>query len=458
MSVFQELAERLQGLAHPEARPPAPGLNDLLIAASKAMDLLEGKPVRSAMRVAVIAGSVARLMELPSRTCAAVVYAALLHDIGLVRITSELHPHLPPGMSEKQLFQNHALLNARVIGSPHETPLSGHLVHLLQQHPLAARPFLERVLLSEDVIDIVAAHHELCDGTGYPFGLSAEQIPFGAKIVAFADVVEGVISEAPGAAGLTTRRHNLDNFLEIKAAGKFDAEVVAVFRGLIDTHEDFLKSIASLEVEAMIRMLLPERTMPVTGGLLLQVVQALGELPDAMLPMYKRGRCKNVSKVAMSIAERLGIHRAQIGELACAAMLMDLGHLGTPVGLLLKQGPLVAAEREVVQNHVLHTQEVLKGIPGFENIRLWASEAHERMNGKGYPGHKKGFDISVGGRILALADVFDAFTHARPYRTHALEPLDALPMIGQGRVTLYDSQLVSLLRKVVLDSDILVPA
>lgn len=457
MSVFLELADRFQdNPATPEVFP-APGLNDLLMATSKAMDLLEGRPVRTAMRTAVIAGSLARLMSLPSRTTAAIVYAALLHDIGLVRLVSDIYPHLPPGTNEKQLFQQHALLNARIIGSPHENAHSGALQHLLEQHPLAARPFLERMSLSEDVIDIVAAHHELCDGSGYPFGLGREQIPVGARVLAFADVTEGVLSEDPGS-GLTTRRQNLDNFLDFKAGEKFDAEVVAVFRQLIDTREDFLRHLNGLEVENMLRELLPERHQPMTGAMLLTAVEAMAGLSDAILPMYKAGRSRNVAKIAVDIASRLGIHQAQQGELTCAALLMDIGHLGTPIGLLLKQGPLAAADRVAVQDHVLQTDEVLKGLPGFDNIRLWATEAHERMNGKGYPGQKKGYEISVGGRILALADVFDALTHARPYRTHSLEPLDALPVVGQGRTTLYDNQLVSILRKVILDSDILMPA
>lgn len=457
MAVFSDVAANLQGAQEPSGVRPGPGLNDLLLAASKAMDLMEGKPIRSAMKTAVIAGSIAKLMELPQREATSIVYAALLHDIGLARLLSDLYPHLPPGVSEKQLLSTHQLINARVIGAPHERPLSTDLTQLLNEHPLLAKDFVEQAGLSEDVAELIAAHHELCDGSGYPFGLKAEQIPLGAKILAFANVAEGVLSApAKEVAGLTTRRHALESFLEIKAAGKFDPDVIEVFRNLIDQNEDFIKQISTLEVEQMVRQLLPERSLPLNGPELLKIVQALGLLADQQLALYKSGRSQNVARLAMQIAEALGIGREQCGELAVAAMLMDVGHLGTPIGLLLRSGTLNAEERELIHDHVIQTQEVIKGIPGFENIQLWSSENHERMNGKGYPGQKKGYEISVGGRILALADVFDALTHHRPYRTHAHEPMDALPVIGQGRQTLYDNQLVTVLRKVVLESELVV--
>ncbi len=458
MGVFAEVAERVlepvEAGRNDAPTRPLPGLTDLLMAISKAIDLLEGKPLRSGMKVAVIAGSIGKLMEMSAREVTTIVYAGLLHDIGLSRIVCDIYPHLPPNISEKQIFQMHALLNARIVGTPHERPFSPELDHLLQQHPLAARDLVAQLHLSDDVADLIAAHHELCDGSGYPFGLGEDHIPLGARILAFADVVEGVLAE--GVSGLTTRRHALESFLEIKTAGKFDPQVVDVFKRLIDEHDDFLRGLGLLEVEKMLRRLLPERAMPLSGADLHNVISVMGGLSDAMMPMYKGGRAGAVAELAVHLARSLGIHREQCGELALAAMLMDIGHLATPIGLLMRPAVLTAEERLIVQDHSLMTQEVLKGIPGFENIALWAGEHQERMNGKGYPGNKKGYEISVGGRILALIDVFDALTHQRPHRRHAHAPMDALPIIGQGRMTLFDTQLVTQLRQVVLATEFVV--
>lgn len=447
MGVFTEVAERFCGTYNRHEVPPSPTLNNMILATSKAMDLLEGKPFRSGMKVAVIAGSIAKKMVLPMREVVSVVYAALLHDIGLVKIVSDIYPYLPNGLSEKQLFSAHALKNARGIA------ISEEISQRLHQHPQAAESLIASLNLSEDVAAIVAAHHELCDGSGYPHGLTEAQIPRGAKILAFADVIEAVMSEVT--TGLTTRREALEQFMDTDAVGKFDDAVMAHFRDVMGNNDEFLKSLATLEVESLAAGLLPEKHAPLSGQDLLDIVKVLGNLSDSILSLYKNKRSLQVAAKAVRLASSLGIPQEQTGELAIAAMLMDLGHLGTPIGLLLKPGPLTSDERAIVQDHPVMTREILKGVPGFENIVLWCSEHHERMNGKGYPGNKKGFEISIGGRILALADVFDALTNRRPHRIHAMSPMDALPVIGQGRMTLYDHHLFAQLRRVVMESEVL---
>jgi len=462
MGLFSDVLERVR---NEHAVDPiftiGPTFNDMLLSISKAMDLLEGKPVRSGMKVAVLAGSIARIMNLSQRECGAIVYAALVHDIGLAYLVSDIYPHLPPGISEKTIFQNHALLNARVIGTPHDRPLSDELHRYLERHPALSAAFVSRIGLSSDVSDLVAAHQELYDGSGYPNGLSKEQIPLGARILSFADVLEGVIDNfTKEMSGLTSRKMAIESFLEIKAPGRFDPEVIAVFKTLLNDYDDFLKQLSSLEVELMVRQLLPQRSTPMDGRALHRIVSEMGNLSDELMPEFKRGRAPKVANMAVRLAESIGIGYEQCGELVLAALLMDIGHLATPAHILFKTHPLNSEERATMQDHPRLTHDVLKNIPGFENIGLWASEHHERINGKGYPHQRKGYEISVGGRILALADVFNALTSQRPYRTHAHAPMDAIPVIGQGRMTLYDNALVTQLRVVVLNSDIagLLPA
>jgi HD-GYP domain-containing protein (c-di-GMP phosphodiesterase class II) len=447
VGVFTEVAERFCGMDGQQEPPATPTLNDMILATSKAMDLLEGKPFRSGMKVAVIAGSIAKRMDVPTRELVSIVYAALLHDIGLVKITADIYPYLPSGMSEKHLFHGHALMNARA------KEISEELMKRLLQHPEGAGSIVSALNLSEDVAIIIAAHHELCDGSGYPNGISAVKIPRGAKILAFADVIESVMSEV---STLTTRREVLEQFMETEAIGKFDEAVMTSFREVMGENDDFLRRLATLEVESMASALLPQKQAPLSGQKLLNVIKVLGGLADSVLSLYKNKRSAQVADKAVRLASSLGIHREQAGELVIAAMLMDLGHLGTPIGLLLKPGPLTSDERAIVQDHPVMTREVLKGIPGFENIVLWCSEHHERMNGKGYPGNKKGFEISIGGRILALADVFDALISRRPHRIHAMSPMDAIPVIGQGRMTLYDHHLFSQLRRVIMESEVVI--
>lgn len=457
MSVYQQVAERFLHGTDEGPSEAAPTLTDVLLAISKAQDLLKGQPLRSTMKVSVIAGSVAKLMGLSSRETAAVVYAGLIYDLGLVRIASDIYGNLPRQShatgGEKELFRQHALINARVIGNPHDDETGKSVIHqLLTHHPQAAASYIDSLHLSGDIKTIVECHHELCDGSGYPFGLTKDTIPIGAAILAFADTVEGVMAEV---SGLTSRRHALESFLDIKVSGRFHPEVVSAFRGLVEDNDEFLKRIAGLEVADMAKQLVPERQTPLSGDMLLDMMRVLGRLADDMTPLYTKGHADRSAGVAAGIANRLGISPPQCGELVIAALTHDVGRLALPIQLLLKSGPLNDAEWETVRDHPRHTEEVLRDLPGFANIVLWASEHHERMNGRGYPGNKKGFEISVGGRIIAIADAFTALTSPRPYRTHAHELMDALPVLGQGRFTQFDNQLVSILRQAVMQSEVI---
>jgi HD-GYP domain-containing protein (c-di-GMP phosphodiesterase class II) len=450
-NLFDEVADRF--IARPKPQTPQPALIDLLIATSKAVDMLEGRHIRHGLKIAALSGTLAKAMGVPPREVISIVFAGLLHDIGLARIIADILPHVPSGMTEKELFYSHALLNSRIVGMHQDKRLSQTAQALLSSHPQAAADFVDAVYLSSDVKEIIATHHELCDGTGYPHGLSLEQIPLGGRILSFADSLEGVMQEVTG---LTSRKTAIESFLEIKAGHKFDPEVIKAFRSLINTNPDFLRQLFTLEVEDIVKGLMNERMVALSGKVFLDTIRAMSRLPDRLLPQFTSTHSEKVAYYALRIAQSLGVNRTQVGELLVASLLHDIGKLGVPMSILTKAEGLSDEEMEAFQNHAHYTEEILKGIPGFENVIAWSAEHHEQMNGRGYPAHKKGFEITLGGRIISVANAFDNLTSSRPDRLEPIEPMDALPILGQGRYRLYDSQLVSILRTVVLESEMVI--
>lgn len=446
---FQEIADRFQSAPKPPV--PQPTLLDFLMAASKAIDLLEGRPLRHGLKVAAIAGMLGKVLSMEERDIYSLVCAGLLHDVGLAKIASNFAPMAPQGMNEKESFYSHTLINARVVGVKPEQRFSDEAFHILTAHPQSASHFVDAAHLSSDIKEIIAAHHELCDGSGYPFGLTRENIPIGGRILGFADTVEAVMAEV---SGLTPRRIALESFLDIKATNKFDPNVVEAFRTLIED-EAFLKKLYSLEVEGVVKELCGRRLAPMSPKQSLDVARAMSQLPDGLLPHYTLHHSAKVAQYANQIASYIGIQDHQKGELILACLLHDIGKMSVPIGILAKEGALTDEEWQVVMNFPHHTEEILRGIPSFDNVAQWAGEHHERMNGRGYPASRKGIDISVGGRIIAIANVFDALTSSRPYRKELYDPLDALPIIGQGRFRLYDSQLVTIFRTIVLESEVI---
>ncbi len=126
-----------------------------------------------------------------------------------------------------------------------------------------------------------------------------------------------------------------------------------------------------------------------------------------------------IAKYSAVIARALGLSPGRCEEIELAAPMHDIGKIGIPDHILLKVGPLTPEECALMRTHTLIGYEILKGSPS-RHIQLGAIVAlhhHEKYDGTGYPNQVKGTDIPLAARIVAVADVFDALTNARPYKT-----------------------------------------
>jgi response regulator RpfG family c-di-GMP phosphodiesterase len=152
-----------------------------------------------------------------------------------------------------------------------------------------------------------------------------------------------------------------------------------------------------------------------------------------------------VGRSSALLAEAVGLSRKDVEALALAAPLHDLGKVSIPDSVLLKQGPLTLDERATIETHTTVGARLLAG-GASEVIQLAHDIAlthHERFDGGGYPNGLRGDAIPLPGRIVALADVFDSLTHARPYR--AAWPVErARELIRKERAHHFDPRLADL--------------
>lgn len=123
-----------------------------------------------------------------------------------------------------------------------------------------------------------------------------------------------------------------------------------------------------------------------------------------------------VAKTAERLAELLGFSPIECDMMLIAGYLHDLGKLAISDKLLEKPTKLDEDEFNEMRSHTYYTYQLLKNIPQFDAINQWASYHHERLNGNGYPFKIKGSNLSLGSRIMAVADIFTAITENRPYR------------------------------------------
>lgn len=118
------------------------------------------------------------------------------------------------------------------------------------------------------------------------------------------------------------------------------------------------------------------------------------------------------------MAHQLGWDHQAIEDIKLASPMHDIGKVGVPDAILQKPGPLTDEEWVVMRQHTTFGYEILKDASSrlIEVAALSALEHHEKWAGNGYPNHKSGTDISIEGRMVALADVFDALTSKRHYK------------------------------------------
>ncbi len=148
---------------------------------------------------------------------------------------------------------------------------------------------------------------------------------------------------------------------------------------------------------------------------------------------------ERVGVMASRIASTLGWHAHQVDLIRRAAPLHDVGKIGVPDDILCKRGPLTDAEFDVVESHTTIGARILEHGQS-EIIRMAeaiALEHHEHWDGAGYPLGTRGQEIPLAARVVAVADVFDALTHDRPYH-RAWDIEAALAEIKRLRATHLD--------------------
>jgi putative two-component system response regulator len=158
---------------------------------------------------------------------------------------------------------------------------------------------------------------------------------------------------------------------------------------------------------------------------------------------------QRVGQMSALLARQLGLPDSQVALIRRGAELHDVGKIGVPDAILLKMGKLTPAEFEIVKTHTTIGARILSG-GKFPLLRLSEEIAfthHERWDGSGYAGIR-GTDIALAGRIVAIADVFDALTQQRPYKP-AWPVADAIAEIDRQRGRQFDPDVVDAFLRVI---------
>jgi putative nucleotidyltransferase with HDIG domain len=162
---------------------------------------------------------------------------------------------------------------------------------------------------------------------------------------------------------------------------------------------------------------------------------------------YTKGHSRRVAHIARSIAEALNWTKEALEFIDWGGMLHDVGKIGIHDNILNKTARLEDNEFETMKLHPLIGAQIVEGIAFLKPVVPYILEHHERYNGNGYPRGLVGEQISIEGRLLAVADVFDAMTTDRPYQ-QAFAPDVAFNKIVINKKILFDPLIVQAFEKV----------
>ena len=155
-----------------------------------------------------------------------------------------------------------------------------------------------------------------------------------------------------------------------------------------------------------------------------------------------------VAALATSMARVLGLGEPDIATIERGALLHDLGKLAMPQALLRKPAPLTADEQTMIRLHPRLGSELIDGVRYLSGAAQIVRDAHERVDGRGYPRGIRSGALPVGARIVTVADAYDTMTRPRVFRD-AVSPGAALAELERCSGTQFDAAAVGALRRVL---------
>ena len=346
---------------------------------TSAVELINPEVAGHHKQTAFWAYEIADTMGIPLGQQQTLIFAALLHDIGSIPLNETLDYY----DENDQTVNRHAIIGAR----------------LFSEFPRL-----------QNVADVIRFHHIQWDG-GKGQHFKGKNVPFLSHILHLADriaiqVKKGgyVVSQIPAIKESISRRKGLS----------FPQEAVNAFLQICDKEALWLDSMDSssfLEIPASLSLKAVQLTLDETVNLT-QLFSGIIDFRSPFTALHSAG----VSAVAYSLAKLCGLSENECKMMSIAGNLHDIGKIAIPKEILEKQDRLEPVEYDIIRSHTYYTYRLLKPVSGFEEITQWAAYHHEKLNGCGYPFHIKADGLSLGARIMAVADIFTAITEDRPYR------------------------------------------
>lgn len=358
--------------------------NGLLYALSYALDCIETELLNvktdHGKWVAYMSVLMGKEMGMSNFELLDLAACATLHDNALTQYI--LEERLGKGHPGKTHLENHCSLGEKNLKDfPFHTNMSGTILY----------------------------HHENADGSGY-FGKKVDETPVTAQLIHLADALDVKMHLQDISA---QKYQKALDYLQDKEGILFSSQVVTCFCKAFPL-ERYL-SVKDSSIDTMLEMEIPEQAEEINFEDIKKMMDLFGKIVDYKSP-FTRNHSEQIARKTWIMADFYHYSQTQKERLYIAGALHDIGKMAVNNDVLEKPDKLSEQEFAKMKNHAWYTHYILSKIKGFEDITKWASNHHEKLNGKGYPFGLNASELDQKDRLLACIDIYQALSEDRPYK------------------------------------------
>lgn len=352
--------------------------NDPIIENITNVNYSDHKFMHHSQRTTYIALEIANQINLDQKCKDRIYVSALLHDIGAANFLYD------KSHSANLFIKEHCKIGAKIT---------------------------EHFPIFKDLSTIILYHHENFNGSG-PMKLSENEIPIESQVIRISDLIEILYNE-----NLSNfqQKDNIIKWVKNNCNKIFSETIVSAFLKSA-MHDIFWLNLQNISFASFIL----DKMHPN-----LNMFMGIDEFEDISVifaniidnkSKFTATHSKGIANLAYRVSKHIGYPVEKCREMKIAGLLHDIGKLAIPLYILDKNDSLTDEEFNIIKSHAYYTKIILDRIEDIPNISEWASNHHEKLNGKGYPRGLKSDDLSEESRIMAVCDIYQALTEDRPYR------------------------------------------